>query len=195
MARWIVLFCAETPIISEPRQATGAHIGVLLAVLLQHEPLGGVDLGDRVGDFEVEHLRRALQPLGMLGALEDLAAIGALALEHGARIVQAVGAARAAWRRAQGTSLPSYQMTPSSRSIGSQPWRFLLGTPAGAPAPRSRRRCTLLRRGPTPGMFQPPMRARLRRRCNRLGQGAAGTILSSRAVIWDNNLTEICQYG
>ena len=28
----------------------------------------------------------------MLGALEDLAAIGALALEHGARIVQAMGA-------------------------------------------------------------------------------------------------------
>src|SRR5674476_714311 len=49
MARWMVLFCAETPIISEPRQATG-----------------------------------------VFGRLEDRPAIGALALEHGARIVQAV---------------------------------------------------------------------------------------------------------
>src|SRR5674476_1082661 len=49
MARWMVLFCAETPIISEPRQA-----------------------------------------IGVFGRLEDRPAIGALALEHGARIVQAV---------------------------------------------------------------------------------------------------------
>jgi hypothetical protein len=68
------------------------HIGVLLAVLLQHQALGGVDLGDAVGNLEVERLRRFLQPLGMLGALEDFAAIGALALEHRARIVQAVRA-------------------------------------------------------------------------------------------------------
>ncbi len=67
------------------------HIGVLLPVLLQHQALGRVDLGDRVGDLEIEHLRRALEPLGMLGALEDLAAIGALALEHAAGVVQAVG--------------------------------------------------------------------------------------------------------
>ena len=67
-----------------------AHIGFLLAVLLDHQLLGGVDLGDRVGDFEVEHIGRALQPLGMLGGLEDLAAIGALALEHAARVMQAV---------------------------------------------------------------------------------------------------------
>ena len=31
-----------------------------------------------------------VQPLGMLGQLEDLAAIGALAFEHRARIMQAV---------------------------------------------------------------------------------------------------------
>ena len=49
-----------------------------------------IDLGNRIGDGEVEHFRRALEPLGMLGALVNLAAIGALAFEHAARIVQAV---------------------------------------------------------------------------------------------------------
>ena len=68
------------------------HIGVALAVFLQHEALGRVDLGDRIGDFEIEHLRRPLQPFRVFGALEDIAAIGALAFEHGARIVQAMGA-------------------------------------------------------------------------------------------------------
>ena len=67
------------------------EISVLLPVLFEHQPLGGVDLGDGIGDFEVQHLRRLAQPLGMLGDLEDLAAIGALALEHGAGIVQTVG--------------------------------------------------------------------------------------------------------
>src|SRR5262249_22468072 len=36
-------------------------------------------------------LGRSLQPLGMLRAFEDFPAIGALALEHRARIVQAMG--------------------------------------------------------------------------------------------------------
>ena len=67
-----------------------ADIGFLLAVLVDHELLGGVDLGDGIRNFEIEDIGGALQPLGMFGALEDLAAIGALALEHAARIVQAV---------------------------------------------------------------------------------------------------------
>ena len=67
------------------------HIGFFLIVLFQHEPLGGVDLGHRIGDFEIEDFGRAFQPLGMLGALEHDAAIGAFALEHAARIMQAVG--------------------------------------------------------------------------------------------------------
>ena len=93
-----------------------AHIGVLLAVLLQHQALGGVDLGDRIGNFEVEDLRRLLQALGMLGAFEDLAAIGALALEHASS--HNAGRASSTWSLASlhGTSLPSYQITPSSRS-------------------------------------------------------------------------------
>ena len=68
-----------------------ADIGVLLAVLLHHQALGGVDLGDRIGDFEVEQGGGAHQALGMLGALEDHAVIGALAFEHGARVMQAMG--------------------------------------------------------------------------------------------------------
>ena len=58
------------------------HIGVRLAVLLEHQPLGGVDLGDRIGDFEVEDLRRRFSRSECSVRLEDLAAIGALALEH-----------------------------------------------------------------------------------------------------------------
>src|SRR5690348_17984151 len=45
---------------------------------------------DRIGNLEIKDLRRPLQPLGMLRRLEDLAAIGALALEYGAGIMQAM---------------------------------------------------------------------------------------------------------
>src|SRR5262245_45374230 len=68
------------------------HIGVFLAVSFEHQALGRVDLGDRVGDFEIEYLRRALEPLRMGGALENFAAIGAFALEHRARVMQPVRA-------------------------------------------------------------------------------------------------------
>ena len=69
----------------------GPHIGLFLVVAVEHLPLGGVDLGDRVGDLEVEDVGGALQPLGMLGSLVDGAAIGALALEHAAGVMQPVG--------------------------------------------------------------------------------------------------------
>ena len=69
----------------------GAHVAVRHAVLLDDQALGGVDLRGGIGDFEVEDAGGALQPLRMLGALEDRAAVGALALEHGAGVVQAVG--------------------------------------------------------------------------------------------------------
>ena len=67
------------------------HIGV--GKLVQHEQLAAdrVDLVHRIGDREIEQPRAVEQPLGVLGQLEDLAAIGALALEHAARIVQTVG--------------------------------------------------------------------------------------------------------
>src|SRR6185437_10335655 len=67
-----------------------ADIGVFLAVLVDDHLLGLDDLVDRIGDFEIEHLRRFLQPFGVLLGLEDLAAIGALAFENAARIMQAV---------------------------------------------------------------------------------------------------------
>ncbi len=50
-------------------------------------------------DLETEYAGGFVQPLGMLGKLEDLAAIGALTLEHGAGIVQPVQSARESWRR------------------------------------------------------------------------------------------------
>ena len=66
-------------------------IGVDQAVLLQRFGLGGVELGGAVGHFEIEQARRTAQPLGMLGRLEDLAAVGALAFEDGAGVVERVG--------------------------------------------------------------------------------------------------------
>src|ERR1700687_911764 len=69
----------------------GANIGVRQVILVDHELFGGIDLGDRPWNLEIEHVCRVLQPLGMLLAPEDSAAIGALALEHAARIMQPVG--------------------------------------------------------------------------------------------------------
>ena len=54
----------------------GAHIGIDEPVLRDDEALGGVDLGGAIGDFEIQHLGRTQQPLGMLQRLEDLATIG-----------------------------------------------------------------------------------------------------------------------
>ena len=68
-----------------------AHIGVGEAVLLQHQRLGGVDLGGRIGHFEIENARGFAQALGMLGRFENGAAIGALALEHRAAVMHRMG--------------------------------------------------------------------------------------------------------
>jgi hypothetical protein len=67
-----------------------AHVGVLKPVLGEDQALGRIDLGDRIRNLEIEQLGRAPQPLGMLGALEDLAAIGALALEHAGAVMKPV---------------------------------------------------------------------------------------------------------
>ncbi len=67
------------------------NIGVGKALLLQQRAAGIVDLGDAVGNVEAEDAGRFVQPLGMFGQLEDLAAIGALAFENSACIMQAVG--------------------------------------------------------------------------------------------------------
>ena len=61
----------------------------------------------------------------MLGALEDPAAIGALALEHAAGVMQPVGQ-DVDLASAHGTSLPSYQITPSILS-NETPMVSLLG--------------------------------------------------------------------
>ena len=119
-----------------------ADIGLFLAVLLQHQFLGGVDLGDRIGDLEVEHIGRALQPLGMLGALEDAAAIGALALEHAARVMQAMG------QHMQVGLVPRHQLAvvpddPFEPVIGLRSHGLLLRTSPGASATRCRAACAL----------------------------------------------------
>src|SRR5262245_26563373 len=71
-----------------PTPGDRTHVGFLLAILVDDKLFGGVDFGDRVGNFEVEDVGRALQAFGMFGALEYLARIRALALEHTASIVE-----------------------------------------------------------------------------------------------------------
>ena len=61
-----------------------------MIVFLDHGALGAIDLRHAVGNFEIHDLRRALEALGVFEAFENLAAIGAFALEHGARIMQAM---------------------------------------------------------------------------------------------------------
>jgi len=56
-----------------------AEIGIRQVVPVDHELFCGIDLGDRPWNLEIEDVGRVLQPLGMRGAPEDLATIGALA--------------------------------------------------------------------------------------------------------------------
>src|SRR5690606_14018859 len=63
------------------------HIGVLEALLLQQFPAGIVNLGNAPGDGEAEHLGRIVHSLIVLGELEYLTAISALAFEDGAGIM------------------------------------------------------------------------------------------------------------
>jgi hypothetical protein len=65
-----------------------AHIGVGLVVARQHLPAGGLDGLDAVRDVEAEDGGGGDQPLGMRAQFEDIAAIGPLALEHAAGIMQ-----------------------------------------------------------------------------------------------------------
>src|SRR5262249_46754272 len=67
-----------------------AHIGILLFILSEHELFGGVDLGNGIRNLEIQNTRRILQPFAVLGTPENLAAVGALAFKHAARIMQAM---------------------------------------------------------------------------------------------------------
>src|SRR5205085_2115820 len=55
---------------------------------LQHLDAGSVDLIDGPRQLEAKQARASAQPLAVLTKLEDLAIIGALPLEHAARIVE-----------------------------------------------------------------------------------------------------------
>jgi hypothetical protein len=73
-----------------PAPGDRTHIGIALPVFRENQALRRVDLGHRVRDLEIQNLGRALQPLGMFGTFENLAAIGALALEHAGGVVESV---------------------------------------------------------------------------------------------------------
>ncbi len=68
-----------------------AHIGILEALLLEKLAAGIIDFRDAERNLETENARGFMQAFGMLVQLEYLAAIGALAFKHGARIMQAMG--------------------------------------------------------------------------------------------------------
>jgi hypothetical protein len=65
-----------------------ADIGVGKALALEHLVACRFQLFDRVGNLEIQHARRLVKALIVFGQLEDASAIGALALEYGARIMQ-----------------------------------------------------------------------------------------------------------
>src|SRR6185369_3774494 len=140
-----------------------ADIGFLAAVLLDHLLLGGDDLGNRIGDFEVEHLGRLLETFGMFDGLEDFAAVGALALEHAACVVQAMA------KHMQVGFAPRHQLAvvpddPFETVVGLRSHRDLLCPPMTQAVLNSRRcfrrlswrifraHSNTLRRPATPGM-------------------------------------------
>ena len=73
-SRWRDGWCCSAPNAHHFGAAPGdrTDIGFLPAVFVDHQLFGGVDLGDRIGNFKIEDIGGALQPFGMLGALEDL---------------------------------------------------------------------------------------------------------------------------
>jgi hypothetical protein len=79
------VFWAETPIISEPRQATGRT-----TLRRNHLTAGLVDLLRRPGDRKTKHFGGIVQTLGMFGQLEYAAVIDALALEYRRGVMQGV---------------------------------------------------------------------------------------------------------
>src|SRR5712691_11494528 len=88
-------------------------------------------------------------------ALEDFPAIGTLALEHGAGIMQAVG------EHMQGSVAPGRELTVIPDDAVEPVVRFLSHGASSSSFGRSFRTPDgsnvhmLLRRGPTPGMFRP----------------------------------------
>ena len=173
-----------------------AHIGIRAIVLLDHELLGRVDLGDRIGNLEVEDVGGALQPLRVFGTLEDFAAIGAFALEHGARVMQAVG---------------------EDMHVGVAPFDELAVVPDDAVDLVVGLRCHDLLLAPLGGGGR-ALRFRSRHAARFASSAKSGVVFSpfraialrdgrcigtemSRArsfresVFWSNNQTEICQYG
>ena len=69
----------------------GAHILVAAAIELHHLVLGGVQLLHGIGNLEIHYLGGFPEAHRMFGRLEDHATIGALALEHGGAVMQAMG--------------------------------------------------------------------------------------------------------
>ncbi len=98
---------------SAPGDGTDISVGQIVPP--QHLRLGGVDVVDGPGDFEIEDATGFLQTARMLGRLEDPAAVGALALEHRACVVERMGQ-HMHLGVAPGDDPPSSQIHPSRSS-------------------------------------------------------------------------------
>src|SRR3546814_8929120 len=67
-----------------------ADIAVREPIGLHHLVTGGIDLGNRIRNFESEDSSAVVQPLAMPCQCKDLSAIGTLPLEHAGCIVYCV---------------------------------------------------------------------------------------------------------
>ena len=74
-----------------PAVGDGADVAVREAHLVAGRLAGLVDLGDRVGQLEIQQIRRALEAFGMLRQLEDFAAVHTLAFEDRSAVMKRVG--------------------------------------------------------------------------------------------------------
>src|SRR5205814_5615947 len=72
------------------RRSSDLRIGIPVAIHLEHLDARRVDLVDVPRQIEAQQPRAPVQPLGVLGELQDLAIVGALTLEHAAGIMQRV---------------------------------------------------------------------------------------------------------
>ncbi len=71
-----------------PAPGDRADITVGQPIGAQHRLAGGIDRVRRIGDGETQDTRGIDQTIRMRAQAEDLSAIGALSLEHGAGIVE-----------------------------------------------------------------------------------------------------------
>src|SRR5262249_3280431 len=135
-----------------------------------------VDLGDRIGNLEVEQAGGLPQPLGMLGTLEDFAAIGPFALEHAACIMEPMG------EHVQLGVLPGHELAVvPDDAVALVEWQGH-DAPPGAFWPEAGAGAAFCLRAQVPIWFARSMKPRFARRRNGGATDRPGKILSQRRL-------------